>query len=116
VFPNEELAKEAKMNLRPIGPMTLDGRRKQTAVLFEFKGPDGNYTASIILSRPDHQASGSPLSVTPTHGPFAREPYDTPGLPTPAKVLTLVAPLVCKKSTNLLTQPLIEELGWAIGL
>jgi len=71
VFPNEELAKEARRNLRSVGPMILERRRKQAAVLFGITRPDGNYTASIIVSPADQETAQSDapqgsLQLTPT--------------------------------------------------
>ncbi len=72
VFPSEDLAEEALLHLRPVGPLTLHGPHRQAAVLFEVPDKTGRvYRASLLISRPDHAApqgagnGGNPSVIEP---------------------------------------------------
>ncbi len=51
VFPDSETAREAQRSLRPLGPLAATGHGKQAGTLLATTGPNGRYTAGIVVSR-----------------------------------------------------------------
>jgi len=92
VFPTEELAEQARRNLRPVGTLTLKGSGKQAAVLFAVPDRTGRlYQCKLLASRPDHVTGDRRGTLSLTLPPGSRTADRSQGFATPAKTAAEVS-------------------------